>query len=128
MAITDNIGLTDNWFIGEDKDLVFTIYQAGSTQAQIDAGTALKQDITGWTLEWALKGEDRDTAALLTKTTTTGIALTTPSQGVATVSIADTDTTSLNPGRYRYALKRTNDGLEAVLAEGEAILKLASIR
>lgn len=106
----------DALFIGEDKNLVCTIYQA-------DQRT--RQDVSGWALSWRLKASlaDADGAALLTKTTSSGIALTTPTSGVVTISIADTDTDGLAAGRHYHELKRTDAGNETVLAHGRCVLR-----
>lgn len=118
MAITRNITKDDDWFTGEDKSLVFTIYQSDETTAQ---------DITGWTLSYRLKRSpaDLDADAVLTKTTSSGIALTTPGSGVCTVTIEDTDTDSLSPSTYFHELKRTNAGNETVLTKGSVLLQQA---
>lgn len=115
MALKQHISADAHLFIGEDKSLVFTIYQS-------DGRTA--QDITGWTLSWMVKADlaDVDGSAVLTKTTSSGIALTTPASGICTVTIADTDTDSLTAGRYYHELKRTTAGSETVLAYGDCHL------
>ena len=117
MAFEQNITAAWHWFLGEDKDLEFVIYQEDGVTVQ---------DITGWALEWVLRVEDDDTgAAVISKTTSSGIALTTPTSGVATVTIADTDTADLTVGTYRHALKRTDDGAETILAWGDCVLRQA---
>jgi hypothetical protein len=118
MAIKAPIAASDEWYAGEDKSLVFTIYQSNGTTAQ---------DLTGWTLSWTLKrfASDLDVAAILTKTTVSGITLTTPGSGVATVAVADTDTDPIVPGLYHHELKRTNAGNETVLSYGTAVLRQA---
>ena len=114
--IAANIDEDDDWFIGEDKSLPFTIYQSDKRTIQA---------ITGWTLSWMLKRSlaDADVDALLTKTTTSGISLTTPASGLCTVTIADTDTDSIEPGRYYHELKRMDDGNETVLSQGRCVLR-----
>jgi hypothetical protein len=114
MAYEDAIGQSDQWHIGEDKSLVFTVYQSNGTTAQ---------DITGWALEWVLKTSYDATTTVLSKTTVSGIALTTPLSGICTVSIADTDTDALQPKTYVHVLKRTDDGSESILTYGSAYLK-----
>lgn len=118
MAIQSNITASDEWYTGEDKQLVFTIYQSDGTTAQ---------DVTGWALSWRLKkrATDADSASILTKTTVSGIALTTPASGIVTVTVDDTDTDSLAPQTYYHELKRTTAGNETVLAYGTALLKQA---
>lgn len=109
----------DDFFIGEDKSLTpFTVYQA-------DKRT--RQNITGWTISWMLKRSltDPDVDALLTKTTGAGITLTTPTSGICTITIADTDTDSLEPGRYYHEVKRMDAGNETVLSQGRCVLRRA---
>lgn len=125
--LDDNIDKVDGWMTGEDKSLVFTIYVAGTTRAAIDAGTASAQNVTGWALSYMLKRNftDADSDALITKTTAAGsIALTTPASGIVTVTITDTDTENLEEGvPYYQELKRTGDGVEAILSQGQVRLR-----
>jgi hypothetical protein len=120
MAVRQDIAPASDFFTGEDKDLVFTIY---TTNAQTVA-----QDITGWTVSWMLKANktDADGSALLTKTTVSGIVLTTAASGILTVSLTDTDIASLKGGvLYFHELKRTTDGQETVLSYGAFTLNQA---
>lgn len=114
--ISFDIDADDDFFIGEDKTLPVTIYQANKRTIQ---------NITGWGLSWMLKGSltDADADAVLTKTTTNGITLSAPSSGVCTIAIADTDTDSLDPATYVHELKRTDAGSETVLFQGRCVLK-----
>jgi hypothetical protein len=121
MARQQNINAAAQYFTGEDKALVFTIYQSDEVTAQ---------NITGWTLSWMVKAArtDEDSAALLTKTTASGITLTTPLSGICTVTITDDDLndSDLEAGTtYHHELKRTNDGFETVLAYGTFLLNQA---
>ena len=111
-----NIDADQDFFVGEDKAIQVTVYQSDDVTAQ---------DITGWSLSWMLKRKlsDADDAALLTKTTSSGIALTTPASGVCTVSVADTDTDGLAPGLYYHELKRMDAGFETVLSQGRCQLR-----
>ena len=93
----------------------------------LNAAESAAEDIAGWGLSFMVKRHtsDADAAALLTKTTPTGIVISgtwnaTPSVNtqIATVTIADTDTTSVKPGAYFYELERTDAGLETTLAYG----------
>ena len=115
MAVKAPITVDAGWFTNEDKQFVFSITQPDGVAAQ---------DVTGWNLSWLLKAHknDADTAAKITKTTLSGIALTTPLSGVVTVTISDTDTLALAPGNYYHELKRTDDGSETVLSYGSAAL------
>lgn len=112
-------------FLGEDKQLQFTIYN--------DAETAIV-DISGWTLDFMLKRRksDLDANAVLTKTSGTGIAISgvfnsnpTINTQVATVTILDTDTTPLTEGLCYFELKRTDPNFETVLSYGTLKLERA---
>ena len=118
MAIEENIEKSDHWFLGEDKTLAFTIYQAdGSTP----------QNITGWALIFVLRRQPATAdPALISKTTGSGITLTTPASGLCEVSIEDTDTEGLSEGKYFYSLKRTDAGEETILTYGYAYLRRAT--
>ena len=118
MAIQDNITKDDDLYANEDKTLTFTVYQSDGTTAQ---------NITGWALSylWKRLPSDADASAVLTKTTSSGITLTTPSSGICTVTIADTDTVDLNPQTYQHELKRTDAGSETVLTTGTVLLQRA---
>lgn len=120
MGYTANIDAADGWYLGEDKSLRITVYTSTATADTIEAGTATAENITGWALSWMLKRKlsDADVDAALTKTTVSGIALTTPASGLCTVTVADTDTDALSPGTYVHELKRTDAGNEAVLVQG----------
>ena len=108
MSTQSNIAASDGFFIGEDKSLVFTIFNS--------AGSA--QDITGWTISWKLSATLSGNATL-TKSAT----LTTPASGICTVSVAAGDTSGLTPGTYYYVLRRTNAGSAAELAYGSCELQ-----
>lgn len=89
-------------------------------------------NITGYALSWMLKRSlaDLDAAAVLTKTTVSGITISgsfnaAPASNTqrATVAIADTDTDSLTPAFYHWELKRTDAGYETRLAYGRVQLE-----
>jgi len=59
-------------FIGEDKLLTFTTYIPGTTLAQIAADqisfdVAIRQDLTGWTIEWMLRKSRYAATTVLTR-------------------------------------------------------------
>lgn len=119
MALVDHITEDDDLYVGEDKSLVFTVYQSDGTTAQ---------NITGWTLSymWKRSPSAADSAAVLTKTTAAGgIVLTTAASGICTVTIADTDTDSITPGTLYHELKRMDAGNETVLTTGTVLLQRA---
>jgi hypothetical protein len=121
MAIRDDITADDDLYTGEDKTLTITVYQADG---------ATPQDITGWALSYVWKKTlaDPDAEAALTKTTSSGITLTTPASGICTVTIADTDTDHLPARTYVHELKRTDAGSETVLTTGTVLLQQSAHR
>jgi hypothetical protein len=119
MAIQQNITYAAEWFTGEDKALQFSLLQADDVTPQ---------DITGWALSWMVKRRtaDADASALVTKTTSSGITLTSASSGICSVSVSDTDIASIVAGTlYHHELKRTDDGFETVLSYGLFVLRSA---
>ena len=73
--------------------------------------TALDADgvainISGYTIAWYLKREVGE-AAVLSKTTASGITITTAASGMFTVAVADTDTT-LFTGQYYHEVQLTS--------------------
>lgn len=119
MAIEAPISQSADFFTGEDKSLIFTVYQADGTTVQ---------NITGWALSWMVKKRrtDADADALITKTTSSGIALTTPLSGICTVTVTDADVANIRGGElYYHELKRTTDGAETVLSYGKFGLRQA---
>jgi hypothetical protein len=104
----------DKFFRGEDKVLTITIDDGATPPVALN--------ITGWTLAFTLRLTPESLTALLTKTTGAGISLTDPLIGVLQVSIADTDTINLTPGKYAYDVKRMDAGAEAVLVYGTLTL------
>jgi hypothetical protein len=73
--------------------------------------------ISGWALAFYLKKAYTDLAALVTKTTGSGITITDATAGVFTITLAtaDTDQTS---GNYVYDVWRTDAGQETALVHG----------
>lgn len=116
MSKVFNITDGDNWFIGEDKNILIDVYDsAGATQA-----------MTGWALTWELKAAARSTSALISLTTA-GLTITIGdgdgSDNRATIIIDDTDTEALKPGTYYHQLRRTDSLSEQILSHGSAVLK-----
>jgi hypothetical protein len=73
--------------------------------------------ISGWTLAFYLKKAYADLAALVTKTSGTGIAVVDATAGVFTVTLATADTDQA-PGNYVYDVWRTDSGQETALVHG----------
>lgn len=126
MAIQQQIGTSEDWFIGEDKTLSFEVY---------DSTGVTMQDVTGWAIQWVLRKMLDDDAIQLNKATGgSGISITgtynsdraTNTQRVV-VTVADTDTDNMQPGLYHHALKRTTDTAETVLSYGTVHLKKAAL-
>ena len=110
------------YYLGTDFAYIFEILNEAETAAL---------DIGGWALSFMVKRdrEDSDAAALITKTTGDGAiviagvfdAVPATNQQRATVTIADSDTDPTDPamrGTKWWELKRTDAGLETVLADG----------
>lgn len=139
MALEFNIALSDYFFLGEDKLLSFTIYQAGTTLAQIAAGTAVPEDVTNYGLRWDLRVNVGDAAAVISKSTADATITITgaynASQSLNTqrvvVTLLDTDTDDLrtlypHTDTYRHALKRVDSGSETILSFGTVALQQAA--
>jgi hypothetical protein len=124
VAIQRNVTRTDNVFTGEDKLLIFKIYQSDSVTPQ---------NITGMGLSWMLKRNkyDSDLAAKVAKTIGNGISITGTfnadplinTQQVE-VTLSDDDTALLSSTIvYYHELKRTDGNVEAVLTYGTFALR-----
>lgn len=95
------------------------------------------QDASGYAMEFLLHRTDGDANAHVFRKATGGSGITvtgtfnsdptTNTQRVV-VTVEDTDTDGLGPGHYRYVLRRTDSGAEAVLARGVAPLQLSGAR
>ena len=125
MALQQTITADDHFFIGEDKELVYTIY-TDDTQA-----TCL--DVTGYALRWRLRKTD-GSPVLIEKTTAgggiviSGVFNASPAQNLqrVTVTSLDVDTSVLAPGAYRQRLARTDAGFKTTLVFGDVELSPAS--
>lgn len=109
---------------GDDKDLLMIVYAPGTTQAAIDAETAVRQDITGYTFEFAIAPADGETA-LVSLTSGAGITITNAAQGEFTVALRNTHTATL-AGRYRWAARRTNADARSVGGKGDIVFRAAA--
>lgn len=98
---------------GEDKTVVFTIYQADSSEPE---------NVTGWTIQFLSSVEDEDgETQVITKTAN----LDTPASGIVSVDLDSSDTADIVPSEYRYTLRRTGAGVKTVLAEDTMKLRVA---
>lgn len=113
MSRESPITLSHNWFRGQDDIFEYSIVDAD--------GAAV--NITSWALEWVMRESESASTAALTKTTAAGITITNGAGGVLQVAISDTDTLTLEPRTYVYALRRTDAGSEQILAFGDAVLR-----
>jgi hypothetical protein len=75
-------------------------------------------NITGWTLAAAVA-----TSVTAPVIFTVAGAITDAANGVFTITLTDTETDLLDPGRYVYDIKRTNAGSETVLTYGKLTVR-----
>jgi hypothetical protein len=143
--------------VGEDKFLDFELYDLANVdqtddgfltpaelEAAITAGTAVPLDVTGFAFEWLVRTSNDATGdPLISKTTGTGSISTvgsysaTPASNTqrVRVQLEDTDTAAadgsslvIEPGTYRYSLKRTDAGSETIFGRGKLKLSEAPSR
>jgi hypothetical protein len=107
MARRQNIGQSEDWFIGEDKTLPFEVYDGSAA----DGDRVVLTRTTG--------------GSTITITGSFNADPDTNTQRV-NVLVEDTDTDNMQPGRYYYVLRRTDAGNETVLAYGDIDLKKAA--
>jgi len=111
-TVVYNITAADEWYVGEDKTLTFTIKDS--------AGTVV--NITGFTFEYVLRTGRSHPTKKLSKTTGSGITITDAPNGVLVVAVARADTTGFHAGRYYQGLARTNSGVYDIEIDGYADL------
>ena len=113
MSIESHIALSDNFFIGEEKDLKFSIVDA--------AGAAL--DVSGYALKWVMGVEGQTplitiTSAKITFENDAG------TNDRVVVEVDRSVTVDLKPGNpYKHALWRVDSELEQVLSFGDCYLR-----
>jgi hypothetical protein len=96
---------------GDTRTLTFTVRD--------DGGAVV--DLTGATLKWVL-GKNPRASADITKTTSSGITVSSPTTGVAVVTISASDTTDLD-GVYYHELQVTDSSSRVVtVAKGRATI------
>lgn len=124
MSVESPIASTDHVFIGEDRTFQFPIKNS----------TGGVQDITNWAVTFEVRAFAGSATALLSKTVGMGVTLTDPTNGVLQVRLLRADTVDVNgavliqPGRYVYALHRTDSGAATELAFGDFVLLEAASR
>lgn len=145
MAYERDITADDQVFYDTDRLLRYTIYRGDPTAADIAAGDAIPQDVSGWSLAWVLRKKAKSPdPPLISKSNvdsppSIAIVGTYDADPVVNtqrveVTIEDTDTydpdaspvLEIKPGTYVYALKRIDDGSETILAYGSFTLLQAA--
>lgn len=123
MAIRRDIIAADGVFTGTDTTLHFTIYVPGTTQAQIDANTATKQNITGYTFAWELRLNRYSATRIVQKSGPgSGITITDAPNGALDVGIVRADWQATDPGSYWHEMARTNSGNYTIETDGSFAL------
>lgn len=113
MSKESHIALSDNFFIGEEKDLKFSIVDA--------AGDPL--DVSAYTLKWVMGVEGQTplidiNGAKITFENDVG------TNDRVVVEVDRSVTVDLKPGSpYKHALRRTDTDLEQVLSFGDCYLR-----
>lgn len=96
---------------GDHADLQFTVVDAD--------GVAV--NITGATISWKCAA-DADSAAIVTKTTASGITITNGAAGIFKVALAPADTTSIS-GVYYHEAQMTLSGAVTTVAVGKLTIE-----
>lgn len=84
-------------------------------------------NIAGWALQFALRQQRGDAAALLAKTIGAGITVTDAANGVFTIALASADTAGLDPKAYAYDLQRTKAFRQALGIEPEPVVPFTTL-
>lgn len=98
---------------GEDKDIEVTVYEAD--------GVTVK-DITGGSISWIVKKKVSSIEATFTKTSASGITITSGVGGVFTITLSASDTATLSPGRFYHEAKILLDAKAEIILVGEMII------
>lgn len=124
MAEEQNLGATEEWFVGEDKNLPFEIFDADGVPI----------DIATWDMRWVLRRIGEADSIVVSKTVGSGILIAGAynvdpdvNAQLATVSVGADDTRNLPAGQYAHTLKRTDEGSETVLCYGTVYLKKVAL-
>jgi hypothetical protein len=106
-------------FRGDDQDFTLTFTKLNGTVQEA-------QDITGWTIWFTAKLEESDTdaSAKFQKSTaaSAGIVLTDPTGGIATLSIAEADTSDLRNETILYYDVQVKDGADKIVTTEKGTL------
>lgn len=138
MAYRRDILSADGVFFDTDMDLPgLPVYAGNPTQAQIDALDVTPVNATGWEMSFTVRAEADSDVPLIEKLSAgspsaisvTGIFDADPAANTQAVVVHLDDTDTYDPdggspevnvaaGKYVYALKRTDEGHETVIAHG----------
>lgn len=137
MPYNRDITADDEVFFDTDMQIRVAVYEGNPTAAQIAANLATPVDVSGWSLAFVVRKKPNSAnPPLIEKATGSpgGITVTgtfdaNPELNTqrVVIQIDDTDTydealetpVKVKEGDYAYALKRTDDGSETVLAYGK---------
>lgn len=113
----------DNYFIGEQKFLVFPLFDGDEEDSQL-------MTIPGdWTVEWVLRdGRDGDILFTIDDTSITRVDLEDIPNASFRVAVPAANTKDLDAKTYFHTLRRTDVGHETVLSFGDCVLKWAATR
>jgi hypothetical protein len=87
---------------------------------------ASASDITGWSITFAMYTTQYSTTAVLTKTVGSGVTLTDPTIGVATITLSAANLT-IAAGTYYFVVSRTDAGYESQLTYGNFEVKIPAV-
>lgn len=106
-----------------------TIYHIRATDITYRFPMDPPRSVVGWSVTFTV-GYRSGGTALITKTVGSGVTLTDSARGVISVAVLKANTSSLTPTAelatgesYVWDLKRTDSGVNVVLARGEFVLE-----
>ena len=134
MAYEVQIGgtATDRVFLDTDLTRVFEVLDIDTDPLGLTA-----KNVSGWALTFDIRVSDKSVAALKSFAIASGLAIAGTFNSVAasnaqrvTWTCADTDLTTAifgaGGGTFRYSLKRTDAGSEAILQYGNIVIQRAT--
>ncbi len=90
-------------YAGDDRDIIVTIYDDDGSPLNLSSLNAA---------QWVLKRNSRgDSEELLSKTLGSGMAITSASEGILTVTLDHDDTQGVAPSTYYHEIRIKNSGL-----------------
>lgn len=97
-------------YIGTDKRFAITIFQGDGVT---------RQDLSSWSaVSFIVHAYGDPRIVFITKTVGSGVAFTTPTQGLITVTIDAADTANMPPNLYQWRLERTDSANDVVTGFG----------